>query len=122
MIEKSDNRSDRRDTMHRVQVGIIGLVSVLLLVAAANFVLQRASDEQSATEVVQAEAANDAQKTLEKEETSAPSEPLAELGVTPTRVREGDKSAPAESGKPVQVVVPDLEPDPKLEAPMDRER
>ena len=118
MIEKSDNRSDRRDTMHRVQVGIIGLVSVLLLVAAANFVLQRASDEQSATEVVQAEA----QKTLEKEESSAPSEPLAELGVTPTRVREGDKSAPAESGKPVQVVVPDLEPDPKLEAPMDRER
>src|SRR5690554_8015306 len=111
MIEKSDNRSDRRDTMHRVQVGIIGLVSVLLLVAAANFVLQRASDEQSATEVDQAEAANDAQKTLEKEESAAPSEPLAELGVTPTREREADKADPAESGKPVRVVAPEVEPE-----------
>ncbi|HEY9092383.1 hypothetical protein [Parasphingorhabdus sp.] len=121
MTEKPKNSGDRQDTMYRVQVGVIGLVAVLLLVSLANFVLQRASDEQSATEVVQAETASDEQKTPGKEASSAPSEPLAELGVTPTRVPEGDKSNPAESGKPVQIIVPDLEPDPKLEAPMDRE-
>lgn len=121
MIEGPKNSSERQDSMQRIQVGVIGLVAVLLLVGIANFVLQRASDEQTAIEVIQAEATGSAAQTSEKPAEAAPSEPLADLGITPTRVPEGVQPVPEVPVKRVQVV-PDLEPDPKLEAPMDQER
>ena len=121
MIEEHKNTSDRQDSMQRVQVGVVGLVAVLVLVSVANFVLQRASDEQVATEVVRAETTGNEAELSGKGAASAPSEPLADLGVTPTRVPEDVQSTPSKPAKRVQVV-PDLEPDPKLEAPMDLER
>ena len=121
MIEEPKNTIERQDSIQRVQVGVVGLVAVLLLVSIANFVLQRASDEQTAIEVIQAEATGSVQQPSEKAEASAPSEPLADLGITPTRVPEGVQPVLKMPVPRVQVV-PDLEPDPKLEAPMDRER
>jgi len=123
MIEKPKNNSDRQDTLQRIQVGIVGLVSVLLLVSIANFVLQRASNEQTATEEIQAEATGTIPTPVPEVPTTTPKEPLAELGITPTRKPEGEGATaePGASGSRAQVV-PDLEPDPKLEAPMDRER
>ncbi|VAV98696.1 hypothetical protein MNBD_ALPHA04-2311, partial [hydrothermal vent metagenome] len=44
---------NRDDMMQRIQVGVVGLVAVLLLVSVANFVMQRASDEKSAIEEIQ---------------------------------------------------------------------
>lgn len=121
MIEEPKNTSERQDSIQRIQVGVVGLVAVLLLVSIANFVLQRASDEQTAIEVIQAEATGSVPQPSEKIIVPAPSEPLADLGITPTRVPEGIQPVPEIPVKRVQVV-PDLEPDPKLEAPMDKER
>lgn len=120
MIEEPKNTSDRQDSIQRIQVGVIGLAAVLLLVSIANFVLQRASDEQTAIEVIQAEATGNVPQPSEKTADSAPSEPLADLGITPTRAPEGVQPVSETPVKRVQVV-PDLEPDPKLEAPMDKE-
>lgn len=113
--------SERQDTMQRIQVGIVGLVAVLLLVSIANFVLQRASDEQTAIEEIQAEAQSGAPE-LAQEDEAAPSEPLAELGITPAAAPEEASPAPAVPAPGNRgLVVPDLEPDPKLNAPMDKE-
>jgi len=113
--------SDRQDTMQRIQVGTVGLVAVLLVISVANFVFQRVSDEQTAIEELQAEASGTVGE-LAKEAQEPPAEPLAELGITPAPVpeEEGDDAAATEQGGEGQVV-PDLEPDPKLDAPMDRE-
>ena len=110
---------DRGDTLQRIQVGIIGLVAVLLLVSVANYVATQASDEQTAIEVLQAESGEIVAGDPEAE---APAEPLAELGMTPAPVQEEEVEAPATPnvGNAGQIV-PDLTPDPKLEAPMDQE-
>ena len=113
--------SDRQDTMQRIQVGVVGLVAVLLLVSVANFVLQRASDEPSAIEEIQADASGAVRE--QPEETEAPAEPLAELGITPAPAPEEAEEVPVELAPGTQgQIVPDLQPDPKLEAPMDQER
>lgn len=122
---KDKQMNNRQDTMQRIQVGLVGLVAVLLLVSVANFVLQRASDEQSAIEEIQAEAAGTSRELVGEAEpvpTQAPAEPLAELGITPAPVPEDDvvQPVPTVPGNRGQVV-PDLKPDPKLEAPMDQE-
>tara|TARA_R110000772_G_scaffold87136_11_gene181969 strand:- start:1566 stop:1940 length:375 start_codon:yes stop_codon:yes gene_type:complete len=124
MIEDAPkDTSNRQDTVQRIQVGLVGLVAVLLLVSIANFVLQRASDEQSAIEEIQAEASGSARELVKDVlPATAPAEPLAELGITPAPVPTDGviKPVPKEPGSRAQVV-PDLEPDPKLEAPMDQE-
>lgn len=126
MTEDQKEAGNRQDTVQRIQVGVVGLVAVLLLVSVANFVLQRASDEQSAIEEIQAEAADRSREMVQEVApvpTPAPAEPLAELGITPAPVPEDEVVQPVPSvpGSRAQVV-PDLEPDPKLEAPMDQER
>ncbi len=126
MIEEQKDTGNRQDTVQRIQVGVVGLVAVLLLVSVANFVLQRASDEQSAIEEIQAEAADRSREMVQEVApvpTPAPAEPLAELGITPAPVPEDEvvQPVPTVPGSRAQVV-PDLEPDPKLEAPMDQER
>ncbi len=128
MIEDPKKQNDSQDTMQRIQVGVVGLVAVLLVVSVANFVLQRASDEQSAIEEIQAEALDSSGRLVVESEPApvpapAPAEPLAELGITPAPVQEDEvvKPVPVVPGARSQVV-PDLEPDPKLEARMDKER
>ncbi len=128
MIEDPKNRSDSQDTIQRIQVGVVGLVAVLMVVSVANFVLQRASDEQSAIEEIQAEALDSSGRLVVEAEpapapTPAPAEPLAELGITPAPVQEDEVVQPVpEIPSARSQVVPDLEPDPKLEARMDKER
>lgn len=126
MIEESKETGSWQDTVQRIQVGVVGLVTVLLLVSVANFVLQRASDEQSAIEEIQAEAADRSRELVQEAAPApapAPAEPLAELGITPAPVPEDEvvQPVPTVPGSRAQVV-PDLEPDPKLEVPMDQER
>ncbi|QTD55556.1 hypothetical protein [Parasphingorhabdus cellanae] len=118
--------NDGQDTVQRIQVGVVGLVAVLMVVSVANFVLQRASDEQSAIEEIQAEALENAGRLAVEAEPApapAPAEPLAELGITAAPVPEDEvvQPVPTVPGTRAQVV-PDLEPDPKLEARMDKER
>ena len=122
MPDKLERERGRQDTMQRIQVGVIGLAAVLLLVSVANFVIQRASDEQTVIEEMQAEAAGSAPPIDAKPE-EKPSEPLAELGITPAPAAGPEKSEPQNpaANLPGQTV-PDLKPDPNLDAPMDRER
>lgn len=108
--------------MQRIQVGVVGLAAVLLLVSVANFVIQRASDEQTVIEEMQGDGSGVAPPLASNPE-GKPSEPLAELGITPAPESKAGKS---ESQKPTANLpgqtVPDLKPDPNLDAPMDRER
>lgn len=108
--------------MQRIQVGVIGLAAVLLLVSVANFVIQRASHEQTAIEEMQAEGTGTAPPLASAPE-EKPAEPLAELGITPAPASGTGK---AEAQNPAANLpgqtVPDLKPDPNLDAPMDRER
>lgn len=126
MSDDQKKNGNRQDTVQRIQVGVVGLVAVLLLVSVANFVLQRASDEQTAIEEIQAEAANGSRELVEDITPPAaqpPAEPLAELGITPAPVPEDEVVQPVPQVPENRAqVVPDLEPDPKLEAPMDQER
>ncbi len=93
----------RQSALQRIQVGIIGLVVVLLFVSLANMALDRAVNAPgiapggggvTGTEIAtETKNANNAP--------NAPNAPLAELGVTPV----GD-GAGATAIKPVQVAPP----------------
>ena len=66
----------RQSAIQRIQVGLVGLVVVLLFVTLANMVLDRVSDGPQTGGVPET-----APLTADKDAT--PDEPLAELGVTP---------------------------------------
>jgi hypothetical protein len=76
-----------RNRMHRVRVGLIGLAWVFLLVMLATTFLHVAGGDRSANN---AATAND----------TAPSEPLAELGVAPGNTPPETASVPPQA-KPV---------------------
>lgn len=102
-----------REMVQRVQVGLAGLLGVLAIIALAGLMTRNARVDDSGL-------------TMSKEGTSIadspsdntvinpamiPNEPLADLGVTPS-------SDPSLTAPPA---VPDLEPDPRLTTPMDRD-
>lgn len=104
-----------REELQRIQVGLVGLAGVLLVVTLANIVIQTARTE-SASDI--------AAGTMDELNGGAQfgnsavggNEPLADLGVTP-KADQGGTAAP-----PVPLPsVPDLEPDPRLSKPMDRD-
>jgi hypothetical protein len=88
-----------QEGMQRIQIGLTGVAGVVLLVGLANIVIDKAGID-SAT------APPPVVPTLNGNAV-APKDPLAELGVQPA----------AQDQNPV---VPDLQPDPKLQKPMDR--
>ena len=99
------------DTMRRLQIGIAGVLTILLLVGMAGLIGDRARER----------AAGDATATEEVKmpgEQSTSGAPLEELGVQPVSPSSKDENALT----PVKVpqaaptaTVPDLEPDPALQ-------
>jgi hypothetical protein len=91
------------DTVRRLQVGVGGVLAVLLLVGLAEIIGDRTADSSAATVAADPAA---------KEEVKA-EQPLVELGVQP------DTEAPQEPGAtpppPAKTTVPDLAPDPALQ-------
>ena len=85
----------RQSAMQRIQVGLVGLVVVLLFVSLANMVLDRVTDAPQDGSVV-----SEAATGIDDEVT--PDEPLAELGVTPVTNEEETTSdtPPAKSQAP----------------------
>ena len=71
----------RQSALQRIQVGLIGLVVVLLFVSLANMVLDRVVDAPTVSEVP-------GQGGLTSDAEAVPDEPLAELGVTPVAKEE----------------------------------
>ena len=108
MAQKQELRAHREE-LQRVQIGLVGLAAVLLIVTLANLVIQTARGDgllnangAATTQTAAGATGGNAVQTAE------PTEPLADLGVTPT----ADSAAPS---------VPDLEPDPRLRERMDRD-
>jgi hypothetical protein len=103
------------DTMRRLQIGIAGVLTVLLLVGMAGLIGERARER------AEAEAPATAEVKMPGEE-PAVGAPLEELGVqpvSPSSSSSKDENA-ATSVKVPQAVapaatVPDLEPDPELQ-------
>ena len=121
-MDKYEQDRGRQDTMQRIQVGVVGLAAVLLLASVANFVIQRASDEQTVIEEMQAESV-DRNAPLAGKAEEKPAEPLAELGITPAPAAgAGQPQLQNPAANLPGQTVPDLKPDPNLDAPMDRER
>jgi hypothetical protein len=89
----------RQEGLQRVQIGLTGLAGVVLLVGLANIVIDKARIDDPAVPPPTV-------STLDAN-ALAPKEPLAELGVQPA-----PEQAP---------LVPDLQPDPNLKKPMDRD-
>ena len=111
MVQPSPEQ-DRREVSRRVRIGIVGLAGVLLMVGLAEFVIDNVRREAAlnSPDSVSAGASATANATAQS------SEPLADLGVTP--------SSDAGAGPAVQPAVPavpDLEPDPRLQKRMDRD-
>lgn len=99
------------DTMRRLQIGIAGVLTVLLLVGMAGLIGERARER----------AAGDAAATAE---VKMPGEepvgaPLEELGVQPVSPSSKDENAATDvkvpQALPQASSVPDLEPDPALQ-------
>lgn len=102
------------DTMRRLQIGIAGVLTVLLLVGMAGLIGDRAREN------VAQDAAEAAEIKMPGEEQKSGAAPLEELGVqpvskddnalTPVKVPQAQPQPQAQS----QSTVPDLEPDPAL--------
>ena len=102
MAEQSESPT-RRETMQRVQIGLIGLGAVLLVVTFANIIVKtiRPGDSQA--------LATGGQSTTDTGTNGTTTEALEDLGVTP------------KSDQAVGPSVPDLEHDPRLSKPMDQD-
>lgn len=99
----------KNDSMRRLQIGIAGVLTVLLLVGMAGLIGDRARENavQDAVATQQTPMPGDAPK--------ASSAPLEELGVQPVSKDENltsDVKTP--QAAPPASSVPDLEPDPAL--------
>lgn len=105
MIVPPSREESHREMMRRIQVGAAGLGGVLLLVGLTNVLVDNIRKDgilpAGTAQQGSAPASNATQPS---------SEPLADLGVTPAQ--DSGQQAPA---------VPDLEPDPQLQKPMDRD-
>lgn len=101
------------DTMRRLQIGIAGVLTVLLLVGMAGLIGDRARENAAHS------AAIDPNVKMPGEQTkSGGSAPLEELGVQPVSKDENAltsvKVPQAAPSAPAATTVPDLEPDPAL--------
>jgi hypothetical protein len=78
--------------VQRLQVGLVGLLSVLIFVSVASMILNRADNgSQSITAQSGTKAANQ-----DGDKASSSDDPLVELGVTPVVPEQQDKQAPAQ--------------------------
>jgi hypothetical protein len=106
--------SAHNDSMRRLQIGIAGVMAVLLLVGLAGLIGDRARKQVENDAV----AANPAATGTTDKGSGAPLEELGVQPVTPT-AEGAAATAPAAAKtapmQPASAKVPDLEPDPELQ-------
>jgi hypothetical protein len=98
------------DSMRRLQIGISGVLAILLLVGLAGLIGNRAREEAG----VGSKTVNNVTMPGDAEKSKG-SGPLVELGVQPASAPAPMAKEPDETILPPRVAVPDLEPDPELE-------
>ena len=97
------------DTMRRLQIGIAGVLTVLLLVGMAGLIGDRARESA----VSEAVAAGEVKMPGEEQKSSGA--PLEELGVQAvSKDQNAVTSVKVPQAAPTTATVPDLEPDPTL--------
>lgn len=112
----------KREARRRLIVGSSGLAAMLLLVALASWLTGVARRE---AEMAKAQAQAAGITIPEAAPVAGDGGPLADLGVTPT-MESADKPAVPNAATPIPqgsgngMVVPDLRPDPQIEAPKAR--
>jgi hypothetical protein len=89
-------RSDTSQTMQRVRVGLTGLAVVLLLIGMASAVFNSASRERPVSVVGGPKPAVVAELSNSSAPDPAASEPLAELGLTPSAEIAANTAVPAQ--------------------------
>ena len=94
----------RQSAIQRIQVGVVGLVVVLLFVTLATMVLDRVSDSPQASGTMDAAPMNEAKDVT-------PDEPLAELGVTPV-AKDESATQPTTGTRPMSATPPRAQPVP----------
>lgn len=101
------------DTMRRLQIGIAGVLTVLLLVGMAGLIGERARQS------VAGETPSTAETAMPGDEQKNSGAPLEELGVQAVQPSSKDENAATPvkvpQAAPSSSTVPDLEPDPALE-------
>lgn len=112
-MARTTREQNQFEAMRRVQLGLVGLGGVLLLVGLINVVIDnvRRDNGLGQAAAVQQGMAGAANAIILPEK---PTEPLADLGVAPAPEAAKEQAAPV-------TAVPDLEPDPQLQKPMDRD-
>lgn len=97
------------DTMRRLQIGIAGVLTVLLLVGMAGLIGDRARERAAGN------AATVAEVKMPGEEENSGGAPLEELGVQPVSKDENEPTPVKVPQAAPSATVPDLEPDPALQ-------
>lgn len=98
------------DSMRRLQIGIAGVLTVLLLVGMAGLIGERAQERALD------DAAADTAIKMPGDDAKAGKAPLEELGVQPVSKEENPGTAvKVPQAAPSTATVPDLEPDPELQ-------
>lgn len=101
------------DTMRRLQIGIAGVLTVLLLVGMAGLIGERARENAAsdATAAAEVKMPGDVQAS-----SGAPLEELGVQAVSPSSKDENSAtSVKVPQAAPSSATVPDLEPDPTLQ-------
>lgn len=97
------------DTMRRLQIGIAGVLTVLLLVGMAGLIGDRARERAVGS------AATAVEVKMPGDEPNSGGAPLEELGVQPVSKDENEASPVKVPQAAPMATVPDLEPDPDLQ-------
>lgn len=96
--------SHRKEGIRRIQIGLSGLAGVVLLIGLANIVVNNVRRDDATAGA----SADNADNGSPSGTDDKPTEPLAELGVTPSHDSSSDP------------VVEDLQPDPNLRERLDQ--
>lgn len=93
----------RAERIQRLQIGLFGIGSMVLLVALADVVISRAEQTKAA-------AVPEAAPTVQPTETPAPRDPLVDAGVVPELPAEPGPSPSASAAQPTGDVPPPTQP------------
>ncbi len=89
MVAEKARNAGGNPLMHRLQIGIGGIFAVLVMVALADMLLQRAATEAPAETAIAAEPGTTNPASPPVVQAPAASEPLVDLGVVPDLPAEG---------------------------------